>query len=311
MPNFVIYLSLAATLALLLDHLLGEPRRCHPLVGFGWLASRVELALNCGGARHWRGALGVVLLVLPWVAAASIVQLYIWWYSPWAFVGVAAILLYLALGRRSLVEHAGSVAEALAAQDLPRARQQVALIVSRDCEVLDEEGVSRAAVETVLENGSDAVLASLFWFVIAGLPGVVMHRAINTLDAMWGYRTRRFAAFGWAAARADDLLNYVPARLTALTYAVAGKTGQALRCWRLQARHWSSPNAGPVMAAGAGALGLELGGGARYHGEWVERPRLGCGRPPAGVDIERALQLLNRGVVLWLVLLLTGAFWPG
>lgn len=306
----MIYLWLAATAALLLDRFLGEPRRWHPLVGFGRLASRLELALNRGGGRLWRGVLGVILLVLPLVAAASITQLWLWWFSPWLFVAVAAGVLYLAIGRRSLVEHADAVAHALTAQKLPLAREQVARIVSRDCQQLDEEGVSRATVETVLENGSDAVLASLFWFVIAGLPGVVMHRAVNTLDAMWGYRTPRFAAFGWAAARCDDLLNYLPARLTALTYALVGRAGQALRCWREQARHWSSPNAGPVMAAGAGALGLQLGGRASYHGEWVQRPPLGCGRAPATADISRALQLLNRGVMLWLVAMLAGALWP-
>ncbi len=117
---------------------------------------------------------------------------------------------------------------------------------------------------------------------------------------MWGYRNGRYLDFGWAAARLDDALNYLPARLTALTYAVLGNSGQALRCWRTQARGWASPNAGPVMAAGAGALGVIIGGPARYAGEWQARPVLGAGQPPAVDDIERALGLVRGGVWLWL-----------
>jgi adenosylcobinamide-phosphate synthase len=124
----------------------------------------------------------------------------------------------------------------------------------------------------------------------------------NTLDAMWGYRTPRYLYFGWAAARLDDVLNFVPARLTALTYALIGSTRNALRCWRLQAPAWESPNAGPVMAAGAGALELGLGGGAYYHGQWEERPPLGMGSPPDAAAITAALRLVRSGVVLWLLL---------
>lgn len=307
----LLYLWLAAALALIIDRLLGEPRRFHPLVAFGNFAQRLELVLNRGGARQWRGALAVILLLLPLLSAAVMAQFWLIYFSPWLFTAVAAVVVYLAIGRRSLAEHAAAVASALGAADLPAARLQVARIVSRDCDELDEEGVSRATVETVLENGSDAVLGTLFWFVLAGLPGVVMHRAVNTLDAMWGYRTRRFAEFGWAAARCDDFLNYIPARLTAISYALAGRLQLALRCWLRQARHWSSPNAGPVMAAGAGALGLQLGGAACYHGEWVQRPPLGCGRAPATADIGRALQLLNRAVLLWLLVMLIPVVWPG
>jgi adenosylcobinamide-phosphate synthase len=150
------------------------------------------------------------------------------------------------------------------------------------------------------------VFAAIFWFAVLGAPGVVLYRLSNTLDAMWGYRNERFERFGWAAAKIDDLLNYIPARLVALTYAVLGKTRLALRCWRTQAPKWDSPNAGPVMAAGAGALGVELGGAAIYHGELHQRPQLGEGVPADANSIDRGWQLVQRGVWLWLLILCLG-----
>jgi adenosylcobinamide-phosphate synthase len=129
---------------------------------------------------------------------------------------------------------------------------------------------------------------------------VLLYRLSNTLDSMWGYRTARYNEFGWAAARLDDVLNYIPARLTALSYALLGHTRSALHCWRAQAPHWESPNAGPVMAAGAGALQVRLGGKAIYHGEISARPLLGCGAEVTGGDIARALQLVRRTLYLWL-----------
>ncbi|HEY0342969.1 MAG TPA: CobD/CbiB family cobalamin biosynthesis protein, partial [Steroidobacteraceae bacterium] len=209
---------------------------------------------------------------------------------------------YFALGHQSLRQHALRVRRALDAGNLDEARVQVGYMVSRDTAKMDTRAVAAATVESVLENGNDAVFGALFWFLVAGAPGVLLFRLSNTLDAMWGYRTPRYLYFGWAAARLDDVLNFLPARLTALTYALIGSTRSALRCWRLQARAWDSPNAGPVMAAGAGALGLGLGGGAYYHGQWEERPPLGMGEPPEASSIGAALQLVRSGVALWLLL---------
>lgn len=305
----MIYTLAAMALALLLDRWWGEPRRWHPLVGFGALANALERRLNGGDARRAKGVCALLLLVVPLVMVALWLQAWLWSVSGWLFALAVALPLYAAIGRRSLAEHALAVADALAANDLPAARAAVARVVSRDTAVLDASGVSKAAVETVLENGSDAVTASLFWFALAGLPGVVLHRAVNTLDAMWGYRNARFLEFGWAAARFDDVLNFVPARLTALSYALVGRFGSAWRCWRSQARAWSSPNGGPVMAAGAGALAVQLGGGTHYEGQWEERPPLGCGRAPEPADIGRALALLNRAVVVWLLAMGLIAVW--
>ncbi|MCQ0165580.1 cobalamin biosynthesis protein [Pseudomonas sp. S12(2018)] len=295
--------ALLSVAGVALDALLGEPRRAHPLVAFGRYAGRLEQRFNAGG-RGWRSH-GVTAWFLAVVPLTLLVTVLSWLpYIGWL---VEILALYCALGLRSLGEHVRPVTEALRGGDLAEARRRVGYLVSRETGELDDTAVARAATESVLENGSDAVFAALFWFVVAGAPGVVLYRLSNTLDAMWGYRNERFERFGWAAARIDDLLNYIPARLVALTYAVLGRTRLALSCWRRQAPLWDSPNAGPVMAAGAGALGVELGGAAVYHGELHQRPQLGEG-PPADADaIERGWQLVCKGVWLWLLLLCVGA----
>ncbi|WP_156966528.1 adenosylcobinamide-phosphate synthase CbiB [Algiphilus aromaticivorans] len=282
--------------ALLLDRVFGEPRHAHPLVAFGRLATAVEARLHADSVMV--GGLAMLLVVLPFVGLAWAAAIWL----PWpAVIALEVLGLYAAIGLRSLSEHARAVAAPLAVGDLPAARAAVGRMVSRDTRALDGEGVATAATESVLENGADAVTASIFWYLLAGLPGVVGHRLVNTLDAMWGYRSPRYARFGCAAARLDDVLNWVPARLTALGYALAGRTAVALRCWCTQARTWESPNAGPVMAAGAGALGLHLGGPAPYAEGLRQRPLLGEGMPPTADSITAALGLLHRSILVWLV----------
>ncbi|MFF7710444.1 adenosylcobinamide-phosphate synthase CbiB [Pseudomonas sp. NPDC007930] len=297
--------ALACVIAVALDALLGEPRRWHPLVGFGRLATRLEQRFNAGG-RGWRSH-GVTAWFIAVVPLTLLFTLLSW--LPLVGDAVAVLALYLALGLRSLGEHVEPVARALHAGDLAEGRRRVSYLVSRHTEALDATGVAKAATESVLENGSDAVFAALFWFAVAGVPGVVLYRLSNTLDAMWGYRNERFERFGWAAARIDDVLNYLPARLVALTYALLGKTALALRCWQRQGRLWDSPNAGPVMAAGAGALGVELGGTAVYHGQPHARAVLGEGPAADAAAIERGWRLVQRGVWLWLLILCVGAAW--
>ena len=286
--------ALLMAAALLTDWLLGEPGRWHPLVGFGRVTRWVEMRLHRPHS-HTRGVLGVALLVLPPVLLAVALREV----NPAVAVFLDVALLYFALGHRSLHDHARPIAAALRAGDYARAQALTARIVSRDAAAINP---APAATESVLENGNDGVFGALFWFVLLGGPGALLFRLANTLDAMWGYKNARFLHFGWAAARFDDLLNWPAARLTALSYALLGKTRLALHCWRTQAPTWESPNAGPVMAAGAGALGVRLGGAARYEGEWHQRPTLGTGREAVAEDIERALQLVRRGAVLWLAM---------
>ena len=284
-------LPLAALAAVLVDRLVGEPRRWHPLVGFGRLAGALEKRLNT--RRLPAGLLAWALAVLPPVGLALRLR----GFAPFA---VDVALLYFALGARSLAEHAEAVARPLRDGRLDEARQRVSWMVSRDTTALDESGVAKAGMESVLENGNDAIFGALFWFALLGGPGALLFRLANTLDAMWGYRTARFDLFGRPAARIDDALNWLPARLTALTYALLGRTGNALACWRAQAPGWESPNAGPVMAAGAGSLGVQLGGAAVYHGREEIRPPLGNGPAPAAADLGRAIALIRRSLGLWL-----------
>jgi adenosylcobinamide-phosphate synthase len=329
------WLGLLALAGVLLDLLLGEPRRWHPLVGFGRLANAVEGRMNPRtegvGTRRVHGVLAWVLTVVPLVALPCLALA--WLQRDLGLADAArgnpatlfaqretavpliatltlhAVLLYACLGLRSLRDHTAPIAAALARGDLATARTLTGYIVSRDTADASETDLAKASVESLLENGNDAVFGTLFWFAVAGGPGAVLFRLANTLDAMWGYRNPRFERFGWAAARIDDALNWIPARLTACSYALLGKTRLALTCWRTQAPAWPSPNAGPVMATGAGALGLALGREATYDGIPEVRPPLGIGQPARRQDIGRAWRLVWRTTVLWVaVLLLIGAW---
>ncbi|WP_035374463.1 adenosylcobinamide-phosphate synthase CbiB [Pseudoduganella violaceinigra] len=296
----------------LLDALLGEASRFHPLVGFGRLAGAIEARLNRPGpARIARGAAAWTLAVLPLSMLAALVCA-LPALPPAAQAALHALVLYFCLGLRSLRDHMLPIWRALRAADLTGARALTARIVSRDTRHAGESDLAKAATESMLENGNDAVFGTLFWFAVGGAPGALLFRLANTLDAMWGYRTERFNLFGRVAARIDDALNFLPARLTAISYALlapgAAGTRRALACWRRQAPAWSSPNAGPVMASGAGALGLQLGGAASYDGEIEQRPPLGEGTPASAADIPRAWRLVRNTTWLWVAVMLAIAY---
>lgn len=296
----------ALVLGLLLDRLLGEVPRYHPLVGFGAFASRIERRLNKNASRG-RGLLAWCVAVLPWVLLALVIDILLPASGWFAHLVWCALAVYFAVGWRALNEHIKPIVSALQTEDLELARNEVSKIVSRDCEQLTEAEVAKAALESLLENTSDAIIAPLFWFALAGVPGVVLYRAANTLDAMWGYRNLQFSRFGWAAARIDDLLNIIPARITAVSFALCSGSLNGIVFWRRYANYWLSPNAGPVLAAGAGALGVSLGGGARYHGLWQEKPAT-PGRCAGAQDLSRAIKLVCRTVVLCVVVLLAVGF---
>jgi len=299
--NYYLTLPVLACLAFVLDYSLGEPKRFHPLEGFGWLATQLENILNPDHRQtkmqqRLIGLIALVILIAPFTLLAyALCQI------PTISFITNTVLLYFAIGQKSLHQHAIAVSDALHANNEAEANTAASHMVSRDPSAI--EPIS-STIESVLENGNDSVFGAMFWFLIAGGAGALTFRLINTMDAMWGYKTTRFYYFGWAAARLDDVMNYIPARLTALTYALLGKTRVALKCWQQQAPQWDSPNAGPVMASGAGSLQIQLGGAARYHGEWHERPILGEGNPPVIHDIARALALVRHGSYGWLAIAL-------
>ncbi|HEY3598509.1 MAG TPA: adenosylcobinamide-phosphate synthase CbiB [Paraburkholderia sp.] len=294
-------IATCACAAMIVDRWVGEPRRGHPLVAFGRIATQLEAHYNTGRRGRPAGLFAWLLAVAPPVAVAT------WLVDVLPLTLACALhvaLLWFALGARSLQDHIAPIARALAQRDLAEARVLTSRIVSRETANADEAALSRAAVESALENGNDAVFGALFWFVLFGGPGALAFRLANTLDAMWGYRTPRYLRFGWAAARIDDVLNWVPARLTATSYALLGDTRTAWRCWREQAPRWDSPNAGPVMAAGAGSLNVLIGGPAVYHGIVERRPTLGAGEPAKAAHVSAALQLVERTAILWLAVLI-------
>jgi adenosylcobinamide-phosphate synthase len=276
-----------------LDRLFGDPQRWHPVAGFGRAAGRLEQRLyadrRAAGVAYAAVAVGV-----PVLAGAAVERATRRW--PLVTGVITAAATWAVLGGRSLVHEAEAVADHLGTEDLAAARSQVGRLVGRDTAELDESEIARAAVESVAENSSDAVVAPLLWGAVAGLPGLLGYRAVNTLDAMVGHRSARYQRFGWGAARLDDLVNWVPARVSAALAAlgaawVSGSPKQAVAVVIRDAAAHPSPNAGVVEAAYAGALGVQLGGRNTYQGEVSERGTLGDGRPAQGGDIARATRL--------------------
>jgi adenosylcobinamide-phosphate synthase len=286
---------LACGLALgwLADQVLGDPRRWHPVAGFGQVAAALEERCyadsQARGAAFWAaavgGAAGVGLIAQRATRGHPVLD-----------VVATAAATWAVLGGRSLAEESEAIAAHLTADDLPGARQRVRNLVSRDPESLDADGVARATLESVAENSSDAVVAPLFWGAVAGIPGLLGYRAINTLDAMVGYRNRRYRRFGWAAAKLDDLANWIPARIAGALAAagaplVGGRAADAVRAVREQSGRHPSPNGGVVEAAFAGALDVTLGGRNTYDGVEEDRGELGFGPKPGPSDLVRANRL--------------------
>lgn len=276
------------------DLLFGDPRRGHPVALFGSGAASLERLTyadsRLAGALHagaLLGALGVLGVAVERAARRR---------GPgWTAVTTAAAT-FVALGGTSLGRTGHHMAGLLDAGDVAAARQLLPSLCGRDPAALNSSGLARAALESVAENTSDAHVAPVLWAAAGGVPGVLVYRGANTLDAMIGNRSPRYARFGWAAARFDDAANFVAARVTAVLVAacapvVGGSPADALRAWRRDAARHPSPNAGVVEAAFAGALGVRLGGPTQYAHELEIRPTLGDGRAPEVSDLARAVTL--------------------
>ena len=287
--------------AMILDALFGEPdwlwrRLPHPAVLVGRLIGWLDSALNRGAAQRIKGAFALALALTAALAAALLIRALPLHPLPEIIAG--AVLL----AQRSLSDHVGDVARALRS-GLDEGRNSVAMIVGRKVDALDEPGVARAAIESAAENLSDGVVAPLFWFALGGLPGLAAYKALNTADSMIGYRTDRHREFGWAAARLDDLANFIPARLTALLIAIAHGGAAPMRAALRDARLHRSPNAGWPEAAMAAHLGVALSGPRLYDEGPSDDPFVYPeGRRDAGPhDIERARRMLWRVWALCLV----------
>ncbi|TGN90938.1 cobalamin biosynthesis protein CobD [Bradyrhizobium yuanmingense] len=303
--------------AMAVDALLGWPawlfaRIGHPVTWLGGLIAAIDTAWNRASdppalrrAAGVAGALAVIALsiALGW-ALQSLLP------SGWIQIVLIGILAWPLVALRSLHDHLAAVAMPLLAGDVAAARDAVSRIVGRDPASLDEAGIARAAIESLAENTSDGIVAPVFWGALLGLPGILGYKAINTLDSMIGHRSERHEAFGWAAARIDDVANFIPARLTGFLFVMlAPRRSDALACMTRDARRHRSPNAGWPEAAMAGGLGVRLSGPRIYHGSITNEPWLNEGaRDPRAADITEALTVYRRAMLLVAGLLAILAF---
>ena len=291
----------------------GYPRRLHavvphPVAWIGWQLRTLERWLNRGGDLPRRLS-GIATLLIVAGSAAGVGLLLDHLLTRWAVI-LAALIGSLGLAARSLYDHVAAVSRALAGPgDLPTARAAVAMIVGRDTDHLDEQGVAAAALESLAESFNDGVVAPLFWFLVGGLGGLFAYKAVNTADSIIGHREEPYRCFGWAAARTDDLMNLIPARIAGALIALAAGRGWTVML--RDARKHASPNSGWPEAAMAGALGVQLGGPATYDGVAHDRPTFGDGPRPSPLDLRRGLGLYLRAcAILAAALALGGLAWP-
>ncbi len=286
-------------IALAVDAVFGEPKKlwdsmAHPVVIMGRAVQLAELKLNRGGGKKLKGVVALSLFCAISVAFGLAI-------SAAPDYGILEVLcVAVLLAQKSLVEHVGNVAASLR-KSTQAGRKEVSRIVGRDTADLDESGVSRAAIESAAENFSDAVVAPAFWYLALGLPGLIICKFVNTADSMIGYRCERYREFGWACAKADDLLNYIPCRLSGLTFAIAGGSFRAVRIMMRDARRHRSPSAGFPEASAAAVLGIALSGPRNYGGKVTEDPYIHDeGRKSLHADdVDAAVGLLWRA---WWVL---------
>ncbi len=292
--------ALGLAMGLVADRVFGDPARHHPVAWFGTVASRVEEHTYaddvCAGGMH------VAALLAPLAVGGAVVECAgrRW---PWVRVVATACTTWAVVGATSLAREGRIMADALDADDLPRARERLGHLCGRDADVLDASELARATIESMAENTADAAVASIFWGATLGVPGLLVHRAVNTLDAMIGHRNARYERFGKVAARLDDVLDLLPARATGLLFAALAPAvgGKARRAWRILRRDHAkhpSPNGGWCESAMAGALGVQLGGRNIYYGGRVEeRGLLGDGPRPDARAVRRSTRLVSLATV--------------
>jgi len=293
--------------AMAIDALMGWPRALfarigHPVTWLGRLIGALDAlwnrSSNAPARRRMAGIAAALIVIMLAAGIGWIVQMAM--PSDWRGVLLIGVLAWPFVALRSLHDHVAAVATPLLAGNITAAREAVSRIVGRDPAALDEAGIARAAIESLAENASDGIVAPVFWGALFGLPGILGYKAINTLDSMIGHRSERHQAFGWAAARIDDVANFIPARLAGFLFVLlAPRRSEALSCMTRDARRHRSPNAGWPEAAMAGALGVRLSGPRIYHGSITSEPWLNEGaRDPLAADIGESLALYRRAMLL-------------
>ncbi len=308
---------IAIAVGFLLDRIVGDPPTWpHPVRWIGAFISKMTKILNKGRFRMGKGALMLFFtVVLVFTIVVTIVGFA---YQMHVFVGIVTegVLIAIGLAQKSLRDAALTVYNPLVSGDIPQARTKLSWIVGRDTDKLKDSEIARGAIETVSENTSDGIMAPLFWAFLLGAPGLWLYKAVNTLDSMIGYKDERYEKFGKFSARADDVLNFIPARITGfliIFYAPnEGKVSLLKRIsgWSRDARRHPSPNSGFLEAATAWQLGVKLGGKSTYRGKVSERPEIGPGIVPlAASHIKSALTQMHTVVfVFWLTMTVIGVF---
>ena len=297
----------AMAVAMTVDAIWGWPGALFTCIGHpvSWIGRLIALldrnwnrSADAPGTRRMAGVAAALLVIALCAGTGWLVQS--WLVPGWSRSVLLGIFAWPLVALRSLHDHVAAVAQPLQSGDIDAARPAIGQIVGRDPASLDEAGISRAALESLAENASDGIVAPVFWGALLGLPGIFGYKAINTLDSMIGHRSERHLWFGWAAARIDDVANFIPARLTGLLLAlVTAQPSAALSCMSRDANRHRSPNAGWPEAAMAGALGVRLSGPRSYHGALTEEPWLNAGgRDPLAADIRRGLRLYIRAMLL-------------
>lgn len=294
--------------ALTIEAALGYPawllaRIGHPVMWVGQMIAAMDRRWNRARYARANGVLTAIVLVVTGGAAGLLIERLA---SGWGSMIAIILIATTGLAQRSLHDHVTAVVQPLAAGDTAAARSALSGIVGRDTYALDTSGIAAAATETLAESFCDGIVAPAFWFLILGLPGLFAFKAISTADSMIGHMDDRYRQFGWASARLDDVLNWLPARIAGVLICLAGRGGWRI-LWRDAGNHLS-PNAGWPESAMAGALGARLGGGAAYDGVWIARDTLGDGPPSTLATLKRAMTIYRRAcLLLWLTI--GGAIW--
>ena len=295
----------------LLDLIFGDPRKLpHPIVAFGNIIGWCERHFNKGGHKKRNGCLIAIILPLFTLFLGGLLAWGSWILHPFAYYGIASVFVFYGLANHSLIQEGGEVIRTLEEQGLDAGRKRLSWIVGRDTSQLSPKKIYTAVLETMAENLSDGVVAPLFFYALGGFPAMMAYKMVNTLDSMIGYKDARYKDFGCCSAHLDDILNYIPARLTAFLIALSGYRKGIFSFIRKYARQHASPNSGYPESAMAGILDCRFGGPNIYHGMLVEKPYIGTHNRELSINDYKRAARINQTVCLSTVILICLVFIP-